>query len=78
MSLLRRFTTSCAARGQSNNLSMANQNLTDHDVLALLPVIDAWLDIGAGLLAGLAGSSSLAPLVSRLSERCAAHLCHQL
>ncbi|CAK9049921.1 Tonsoku-like protein (Inhibitor of kappa B-related protein) (I-kappa-B-related protein) (IkappaBR) (NF-kappa-B inhibitor-like protein 2) (Nuclear factor of kappa light polypeptide gene enhancer in B-cells inhibitor-like 2) [Durusdinium trenchii] len=26
--------------GQSNNLSMANQNLTDHDVLALLPVIE--------------------------------------
>ena len=28
--------------GESSNLVMVNQNLSDHDVLALLPVIEPW------------------------------------
>lgn len=32
----------CWCTGESSNLVMVNQNLSDHDVLALLPVIEPW------------------------------------
>ena len=36
------YTVLVHSAGESSNLVMVNQNLSDHDVLALLPVIEPW------------------------------------